>query len=73
MTRARTGLLFFPGGGRGGGGPCARPSDAGGEYRDTESELCPFSLFSSEESTASAKRYAEVFNLLIRRYRCVLS
>ena len=72
MTRARTGLLFFPGGGRG-GGACARPSDAGGEYKDTESELFPFSLFSSEESTASAKRYAEVFNLLIRRYRCVLS
>ena len=43
---------------------------AGGEYKDGESELCPFSVFSAEETPASVKRYAEVFNLLIRRYRC---
>ena len=45
-------------------------TDAGGEYKDGNTELCPFCLFNAEETLPSVKRYAEVFNLLIRKHRC---
>lgn len=42
---------------------------AGGEYVDEEAELSSFSVFKADESVESIKKHAEVFNLLIRRYR----